>query len=338
MAHHPVMDGERDSVIVLGGAGYIGSHVCYALAKKSYLPVCYDNLSTGHAWAVKWGPSITADTGDPSAIRRVLDEYAPIGCIHLGAHIEVGESIQRPLKYYANNTANTVTVLNALQDSSVQAFVFSSTAAVYGEPQYSPIDEAHSCHPTNPYGWSKYFCEQVIRDQAAAGGVPSVILRYFNAAGATCEQDIGEDHADESHLIPNACLASLGAGPLLKLFGGDHPTEDGTAIRDYIHVMDLAHAHVQALEYLIGGGESIALNLGNGEGYSVREVIAAVNSIAADEVPYAMAPKRAGDVGCLVADSGLAKSVLDWEPEKPSLKEIVESAYKWHRKHHAGKS
>ena len=327
------------AIVVTGGAGYIGSHVCCALTEQGYLPVSVDDMSSGHEWAVQWGPLVKGATSDPTLLAAILKEYEPVACIHMAAYIEVGESVKNPLKFYENNTSNTIQLLKALSAApSVRGLVFSSTAAVYGEPQFSPITECHPLNPTSPYGWSKRFSEQVIEDQALAGGIPSVALRYFNAAGANVDAGIGEDHSPETHLIPNACLASLGMAPPLKIFGNDYDTPDGTAIRDYIHVRDLAQAHVRALEYLLSGGKTVSLNLGNGQGFSVREVVDAVSRRAGSEVPAEFTARRPGDVARLVADASQAKAVLGWKPQYPDIQTIVDSAYDWHLAHHAAKA
>ena len=250
------------AVLVAGGAGYIGSHVCKTLATAGYLPVTLDNLVTGRRDFVRFGPLVVASVSDTDAVRATVKQHGIEAVIDLAGSIEVGESVADPLKYYDNNFATKLTFLRALKAENVRAFVFSSTAAVYGEPQIVPIPESHPKQPKNPYGWSKFLVEQLLADFHHAGGIPWMALRYFNAAGASLDGDIGECHEPESHLIPRACYAALGTGEALEIYGNDYDTPDGTAIRDYIHVMDLASAHVLAVEYLLKGGKPAAYNLG----------------------------------------------------------------------------
>ena len=254
------------SILVAGGAGYIGSHICKALAAANHMPVVLDNLCTGYEDFVRWGPLVKASVSNSEAVRRTVKEYNISAVIDCAGSIEVGESVSHPLKYYDNNFAAKIPFLETLRECGVKAFVFSSTAAVYGEPITPSIEESHPLKPKNPYGWSKLAFEQLLRDFHPAGGPAWMALRYFNAAGASPDGDIGEAHDPESHLIPRACLAALGRLPELEIFGNDYPTPDGTAIRDYIHVTDLASAHVLAVESLLNGRESAAYNLGNGVG------------------------------------------------------------------------
>jgi UDP-arabinose 4-epimerase len=319
-----------DAILVTGGAGYIGAHVCKALAAACYLPVVLDNLSTGRAEAVRWGPLCTASIGDPAAVGDVIRQHGIRAVIDLAAFIEVGESVADPLKYYANNLAVKIPFLTTLRDNGVEAIVFSSTAAVYGEPQAVPIPESHPTQPKNPYGWSKLMAEQILHDFQAAGGPRFMALRYFNAAGASPDGDIGELHRPETHLIPRACLAALGQIPPLEIFGNDYPTPDGTAVRDYVHVMDLATAHVLAVTALLGGVASATYNLGSGTGISVGEVLRCFADLGLP-VPHRFAPRRAGDPAQLIADSSQARRLLGWTPQHGEISVIVNSAYRWHK-------
>jgi len=323
-----------EAVLVAGGAGYIGAHVCKALADAGRRPVVLDNLSTGHRDFVRWGKLIEADVADTDAVRAVLARENIHAVIDLAACIEVGESVRDPLKFYANNLAAKVAFLAALRDGGVARIILSSTAAVYGEPEVVPIPETHPLRPTSPYGRTKLAYEQMLADLAAAGGPRFMALRYFNAAGADASGQIGEAHDPESHLIARAALATLGAVPPLEIFGKDWPTPDGTAIRDYIHVTDLAAAHVAALGALEQGTSETACNLGTGTGYSVAEVLAAFAAAGAP-VPHRFAPRRPGDPARLVADAARARRVLGWRPHHSDLPHIVTSALAWHRAQHA---
>jgi UDP-glucose-4-epimerase GalE len=315
---------------VTGGAGYIGSHVAKALARAGYVPVTFDNLGNGHREAVRWGPLVQADLADVSALERAIKAHAIEAVIHLAGFIEVGESVREPARFYRNNFANALAVLEAMRVAEVGVFVFSSTAAVYGVPQRVPMTEDHPTSPVNPYGESKLMVEWALRALHRAHGLRWMALRYFNASGADRDGEIGESHEPESHLIPRACLAALGRLPPLQIFGNDYPTPDGTAVRDYIHVEDLAAAHVRALEHLRAGGESLALNLGTGSGHSVAAVIRAVERVSGRKVPLEYAPRRAGDPPVLVADPSAAQRVLGWHAAIPDLDAIVASAWRWH--------
>lgn len=319
-------------VLVVGGAGYIGSHVCLALAERGYHPVAYDNLSSGRRDFVQWGPLVEGEAADGATLAAAARRFGARAAIYLAAFIEVGESVRNPLKYYANNVGAVISAAGALAETQVKALVFSSTAAVYGEPRQCPIPEDHPKQPLNPYGRSKWMSERILADAAAAGGVPTLPLRYFNACGAESEGRIGEAHDPESHLIPRACLAALGVVDPLRLFGTDFDTPDGTALRDYVHVRDLAAAHVLAVDYLLGGGEARPFNLGLGRGISVRDIIASVERVSGLQVPHHLAPRRAGDSARLIADSSHARAVLGWTPAFEDLDQIVASAYSWHVK------
>lgn len=318
------------SVLVAGGAGYIGAHVCKKLKVSGYNPVTLDNLCTGYKDFVRFGPLVEACVSDSTAVAETVRKYSIEAVIDLAGSIEVAESVADPLKYYHNNFAKKIPFLNTLHKSGVRAFVFSSTAAVYGEPVAVPIMESHPQQPKNPYGWSKLAFERLLQDFHLAGGPAWMALRYFNAAGASFDGDIGEAHEPESHLIPRACYAALGTGPALDIFGNDYPTPDGTAIRDYIHVDDLASAHVLAIEALLNGAKPTAYNLGNGVGISIGQVLSCFEEMGV-HVPHKFAPRRAGDPTRLVADSVAAKKNLGWKPQYADIKHIVQSAYNWHK-------
>ncbi len=317
------------SILVAGGAGYIGSHVCKALAQCGYNPVTLDNLYSGYRDFVQWSPLVVASVSDTDVVRDTIKKYAIKAVIDLAGHIEVGESVIDPLKYYDNNFAAKIPFLRTLAECGVNAIVFSSTAAVYGEPVAVPIEESHPLLPKNPYGSSKLAYEQLLRDTHQAGGPRWIALRYFNACGASPDGDIGEAHDPETHLIPRACLASMGQIPALDIFGNDYPTPDGTAIRDYIHVLDLASAHVLAIEALLSGAKPAAYNLGNGVGTSIGEILACFESLGL-HVPHRFKPRRAGDPTRLVADSSAARKHLNWQPQH-DLKTIISSAHRWHQ-------
>ncbi len=317
-------------ILVTGGAGYIGSHACLALAQAGFEPVTYDNLSTGHDWAVKWGPLEHGDLRDTARLKAIIHQHRPEAVIHFAAKAYVGESVSQPLDYYDNNVGGTLSLLRAMRDTGVDKLVFSSTCAVYGQPQALPLDEGHPLNPINPYGATKAMCERMLADAARAHGLRYAALRYFNAAGAAAEAGIGEDHQPETHLIPLAIFAAMGAGEPLSVFGTDYDTPDGTAIRDYIHVLDLADAHVQAVRRLIDGGELLTVNLGTGTGFTVRQVLQAVSEVAGRPVPHTDRPRREGDPTALVADGAQARAVLGWVPELSGLEGIVRSAWEWH--------
>lgn len=324
-------------VLVTGGAGYIGSQTAKALAQSGHEVVVLDNLSTGHREAVKWGPFIEGDLGDKELLAEIFTERRIEAVLHFAASLLVGESVKNPQKYFHNNVVNTIRLLDVMKSCGVQHIVFSSSAAVYGNPEKVPIPEDHSKAPVNPYGDSKLCMERAIHWYGTAYELRGVALRYFNAAGADLDGELGERHDPESHLIPLVVEAALGQRPEVEIYGTDYPTPDGTAIRDYIHIVDLADAHVRALEYLAAGGESTELNLGTGEGHSVREVVAGVGKLCGGRVPAKDAPRRAGDPAVLVADPARAHKLLDWRPQYSDLDTIIQSAWKWHssKKQHA---
>jgi UDP-arabinose 4-epimerase len=323
---------ESRAVLVAGGAGYIGSHTAKLLQQAGYRPVVLDNLSTGNRFALRYGPFIEGSAGDSALVRRVVEQYRPIGAILFSAHIEVGESSVNPRKYFQNNVVQAIGFLDAALDSGLNNIVFSSTCAVYGPQAKMPLSEANPTAPASPYAETKLAVERVLHWYGKAYGLKSASLRYFNAAGADPSGEIGESHPGESHLIPLAIRAALGGKPL-RVFGTDYPTPDGTAIRDYIHVLDLGEAHLRAMRHLADGGDSLILNLGTGQGHSVREVIQAVERAAGGPVPVEYAPRRAGDVPALVADASKAREILGWAPKYPELQTIVSTAWNWHKDH-----
>lgn len=317
------------SILVTGGAGYIGSHACKALAQAGYTPVVFDNLVYGHPWAVRWGPLEQGDIADRDRLDAVLQQYKPVAVMHFAAYAYVGESVQNPGKYYRNNVAGTLTLLEALRDHNIDKFVFSSTCATYGVPTQIPIPENHSQQPINPYGMSKLMIEQILRDFDHAHGLRAMCLRYFNAAGADPAGEIGEAHDPETHLIPLVLDAALGRRPAITVFGDDYATPDGTCIRDYIHVTDLAAAHVLALQALEQGAASTAYNLGNGQGFSVHEVIDCARQVTGQAIPVETGPRRAGDPPRLVGDAERIRSELNWQPQYADLDAIVQTAWQW---------
>lgn len=323
-------------VLVIGGAGYIGSHMCKLLRDSGEPHMAFDNLERGHKEALQGTELILGDIRDPQALSRLFAEHDFDAVMHFAAYIEVGESVKDPSKFYWNNVYGVLVLLEAMRQAGIDKLVFSSTAAVYGEPQYVPIDEAHPKSPTSPYGDSKLAVERMLAAFDSAYGLRSVCLRYFNAAGADPESRIGEAHDPESHLVPIAIQAALGQRPALKVFGEDYDTPDGTCVRDYVHVMDLAQAHLLAIRHLREGGSSRQYNLGNGSGYSVRQVIETVERVAGREVRHEIAPRRAGDPARLVASSEKVRAELGWSPNYPDLETIVQHAWAWHEGHPQG--
>jgi len=324
-----------ETILVVGGAGYIGSHTCLVLADKGFLPVVYDNFSNGHPEFVKWGPAEKGDIRDRARLDAVIAHHKPAAILHFAALIEVGESVKDPVAFYENNVVGTLTLLSAAQAAGIKAFVFSSTCATYGLPQSVPLDETHRQVPINPYGQTKYIVEQALADYDQYTGFRSVILRYFNAAGADFEGRVGEWHKPETHAIPLAIDAALGRRAGFKVFGDDYETRDGTCVRDYIHVLDLADAHVRAVQYLLDGGASVALNLGTGTGTTVKELLSAIEDVTQKPFPVEYTGRREGDSTTLVANNDKAKAVLGWVPQY-DLPQIIQSAWNWHAKsnHH----
>jgi len=326
------MDHSRGTVLVTGGAGYIGSHTCKALANAGYLPVVYDNLLNGHAWAAKWGPLEVGDIRDRSKLADVLARYNPTSVLHFAGLAYVGESVIDPGRYYEMNVAGSLTLAQAMREHGIRRIVFSSTCATYGVPEKLPIDEETPQRPINPYGASKLMVERILADFERAHGICSTALRYFNAAGADVDGELGECHDPETHLIPLVVGAASGRRPALSVFGTDYDTPDGTCIRDYIHVADLAAAHVLALYALEQGTARKAYNLGAGRGFSVREVIAAAARVTGLDVPFSACPRRPGDPAVLVSDAMKAGEELGWWPKLSDLDAIIRSAWAWHQR------
>jgi len=322
-------------ILVCGGAGYIGSNMTAALLKAGHSPVVFDNLSKGHRAAVKDAPFVEGDFGDPEAIRKALRGNKIEAVMHFAAFIEVGESVESPLRYYENNVSRTRTLLQAMEECGVEKFVFSSTAAVYGMPETVPITESTAKCPINPYGETKWAVERMCHFQSMTGRLRYAALRYFNACGAGSGGTLGEDHRPESHLIPIVIQAAMGRRDGVKIFGADYPTPDGTCVRDYIHIEDLCKAHLLALGKLDGERE-LAYNLGNGTGYSVRQVIDTVRRVSGKDVKVVEAPRRPGDPPVLTADASKARRELGWETDFPDLESIVRSAWKFHESHPEG--
>ncbi len=320
----------RPVVLVTGGAGYIGSHACKALAAAGYLPVTFDNLSTGNRWAVRWGPLEVGDILDMNRVSEAFKKHRPVAVMHFAALALVGESMQEPGLYYRNNVTGTINLLDAARARDVSAFVFSSTCATYGIPETVPIREDAPQRPVNPYGASKLMVERILADYDMAYGIRYAALRYFNAAGADPEGEIGEARVVETHLIPLMLDAILGLAPPLVVMGTDYPTPDGTAVRDYIHVADLAEAHVAALQRLLAGGASLKANLGTGAGWSVKEIVAAAEAITGRKVPLTYGPRRPGDPPSLVADV-TGPCPIPRATRHSSLETIIGSAWRWHR-------
>ncbi|HHI82753.1 MAG TPA: UDP-glucose 4-epimerase GalE [Rhizobiales bacterium] len=319
---------DRKTVLVTGGAGYIGSHTCKALHAAGFMPVTLDNLVYGHAHAVKWGPLVIGDIADGELLDQVMAEYRPCAVVHFAAYAYVGESVEKPAKYYANNVAGTLSLLDAMGRAGVRNIVFSSSCATYGEPEKLPISENSPQNPINPYGRSKLMAEQILEDYGNACGLKYAALRYFNAAGADADGETGEEHEPEPHLIPRVLMALNGDIERLDVFGDDWDTPDGTCVRDYIHVSDLADGHVRALDYLLGGNESCKVNLGAGKGISIREILVAAAAITGRPVPVRMAPRRAGDPPALYADVTLARELFGFEARHSSVENIISTA--WH--------
>jgi len=326
---------EGRAVLVTGGAGYIGSHAAKALHRAGYRVVVYDNFVAGHRGAVKYGELVTGDITDLALLRRTFRQHEIVAVMHFAAFLDVGESVREPAKYYRNNVGGALTVLEAMAGEGVKHFVFSSTCATYGEPIETPIAETHPQKPINSYGESKLAVERALPHFELAYGMHWVALRYFNASGADPEGEIGEDHSPEIHVIPRAIEAAIG-GPGLTVFGDDYPTPDGTCLRDYIHVSDLADAHVKALEAIVETGKSGAYNLGTGHPHSVREVIETVQRVTGRTVPWTLGPRRPGDPAVLYAAPHKAQAELHWMPRHPELESIVGTAWEWHRTHPRG--
>jgi UDP-glucose 4-epimerase len=317
------------NILVAGGAGYIGSHTCLDLFNKGFTPVVFDNLSSGHPQFVKWGPLEKGDIRDRKRLDEVLAQYEPSAIVHFAAAIEVSESIRDPGSFYENNVAGTITLLRAAQAAGIDKIVFSSTCATYGVPSSIPMSENHAQLPINPYGRSKLIVEQILQDLDRHQGFRSVILRYFNAAGADPEARIGEWHSPETHAIPIAIEAALGRRSHFQVYGTDYDTRDGSCVRDFVHVLDLADAHTRAVEYLLDGGVSQAINLGTGHGTTVKELLEKVGRVGGKRIDVRFGPRREGDPPALVADNRLAKRCIGWSP-RHDLTSIIGTAWNWH--------
>ncbi len=326
----------NNNILVTGGAGYIGAQTCKALYMSGYTPVTIDNLVYGHRSAVRWGPFVEGDLADEELLCKVMHEYNVQAVIHFAAYAYVGESMQFPGKYFSNNVTNTINLLNAMVCCGIRKIVFSSSCATYGFPRQIPIAENHPQKPINPYGESKLFIEKALSWYKNADLIESVSLRYFNAAGADLAGEIGEDHVPETHLIPLVIENALTSRNQVQILGTDYNTPDGTAVRDYIHVTDLGAAHIKALDYLLTGGSCIAVNLGTGRGYSVREVINMIENVSGKRINIKEASRRNGDPPVLVAQYDLANKLLDWEPQYSDLRSIITTAFQWHQKQYEG--
>ncbi len=325
------MQPDKTPILVTGGAGYIGSHTCKHLATKGFTPVAFDNLSYGHKHAVKWGPLEVGDLNDKARLLEVINSHRPAAIIHFAAYSLVGESVTNPGKYYANNVGGTLNLLEAMRETGIDKIVFSSTCATYGIPEHLPIRETTPQNPINPYGKSKLMMEHMLADFDTAHGIRSVALRYFNACGADQDGEIGEEHEPETHLIPNILKSLTGDVPKLTVFGTDYDTPDGTCIRDYIHVEDLAHGHMLALQHLFDGKPSDRYNLGTGEGFSVKQIIEAVERVTGQIVPLEYGPRRPGDPPILTSDVTKARTRLKFETSASDVDTVVASAWNFHK-------
>ena len=323
----------KATILVAGGAGYIGSHMVKMLLAQNYHVITLDNLSGGYRDAVLGGEFILADLADMQALKLVFKQYPINAVMHFASSIQVGESMQKPAMYYRNNVINTLNLLEVMQQAQVNKFIFSSTAAIFGEPNYSPIDEQHPKQAINPYGRSKWMIEQTLQDYQTAYDFRSICLRYFNAAGADPDGQLGERHNPETHLIPLVLQAAKGQRPHISIYGNDYDTPDGTCIRDYIHIVDLCQAHLLSLEHLLNGGQSAAYNLGNGTGFSVQEVIDVASEVTGIKIPSQIDPRRAGDPARLVACADAAQAQLGWQPQYNDLVTLIDHAWQWIQLH-----
>ena len=319
-------------IFVTGGAGYIGSHIVKALGKDKHDILVYDNLSTGHKWAVLYGRLVKGDLADTKLLNETINVFHPDAVIHFAASIQVGESVLKPLLYYRNNVVNTMNLLEAMQNNNIQNFIYSSTAAVYGMPETITVDETAPLRPINPYGQSKVMVEKILQDLSAATAFRYIALRYFNVAGADTECRIGQAYRESTHLITRALKTAHGEFPKLSIYGIDYPTADGTCIRDYIHVDDLANAHVLSLNHLMQTGKSDVMNCGYGHGFSVREVVAAAKKVTGIDFPVEDTDRRAGDTAQVVADSTKLRSITGWQPRHDDLEFIIKTAWEWELK------
>jgi UDP-arabinose 4-epimerase len=320
----------NEHVLVTGGAGYIGSHTCRLLSLEGYTPVTYDNMSTGNSWAVKWGPLIEADILDTERLKKTIRAYGTKTIIHFAAKAYVGESIAAPLSYYQNNVTGTISVLEAARQAGVDNFIFSSSCAVYGQPETVPVTEDTPIRPISPYGRTKAISEQIIKDVCETYKIRYALLRYFNAAGAEPESGIGEHHDPETHLIPNAVSAALTGRPF-SIYGTDYSTVDGTCVRDYVHVTDLADAHLKAHQYLNDGAENIVVNLSSGAGHSVYQILNTIEKIVSRTITKDQKPARNGDPAIIYANGARAKQTIGWAPRKNDIEKIITDSIEWHK-------
>ena len=320
------------TVLVTGGAGYIGSHVCKELALNGYLPVTYDNLSRGHQWAVKWGPLEIGDILDENCLKEVIKKHKPSIIIHFAAYAYVGESVKKPDLYYQNNVIGTFNLLKVLEDIKFPYLIFSSSCSVYGNPKKIPINESHPQKPVNPYGKSKLMIEHMLRSFDSVYGLKSISLRYFNAAGADPDGEIGEIHDPEPHIIPRALKVASGELEFLDIYGDDYKTPDGTCTRDYVHVKDLARIHVISIKHLFNSKKTQFFNVGSSKGYSVKEVVESVKQITGKKITHKMRPRREGDPEILIADSSHVFDTLKWQPEFSALDNLIKDAWNWQKK------
>jgi len=321
------------NVLVVGGAGYIGSHMVKMLSLAGHDVVTLDNLSNGYEDAVKYGEFVKGDIADTQLLNRLFSENKFDGVMHFASYIQVGESVEKPSMYYKNNVTNTQVLLDAMVEHGIKSFIFSSTAATFGEPEYIPIDEKHPQKPINPYGHSKLMVEQILADFDHAYDLKSVSLRYFNAAGADADGELGERHIPETHLVPLVLQAASGRRDNIAIFGTDYDTPDGTCVRDYIHINDLCSAHLLGLEHLVAGGESKAYNMGNGQGYSIKEVIDVAKKVTGTDFEVKLGERRDGDPAKLVADASLLQKELGWSPQYADLETIIRHAWEWEQKY-----
>jgi len=320
-----------ENILVTGGAGYIGSHTCKALAMAGYYPIAYDNMVYGNPWAVKWGPLEEGDINDRERLDIVIEKYNPSAVLHFAAFAYVGESICHPRKYFRNNVTGSMTLFEAMCDHGIQNIVFSSSCATYGTPEITPISENHVQKPINPYGASKLMVERILNDFHYAYNINHVSLRYFNAAGADSDGEIGEFHVPETHLIPLVLETALKKHPHISIYGNDYDTPDGTCVRDYIHVEDLAQAHVAALTFLKNDKRSESFNLGTGKGFSVKEIIKEAERLTGKEIPFVICDKRRGDPAKLIAVANKAKQAFEWVPRQSNLENIIKTAWNWYK-------
>ena len=324
------------TLLITGGAGFIGSHFCKIAKQNGYNPVVFDNLSTGHKEFVKWGDFVEGDLHDYNLLVETFKKYKPLAVIHFAASIEVGESVENPYKYYDNNVSGMISLLQAMEDAKVKYLVFSSSAATYGIPEKLPITEDTPLNPINPYGETKMMMEKIMHWADKANGIKSIALRYFNVAGASSDGSIGEDHGPETHLIPNILKSAIAGDGNFTIFGDDYNTKDGTNVRDYVQVEDLIDAHILALKHVMDTNKSDVFNLGTAQGYSNFEILEAAKKVTGIDIPYTIGARRGGDPDSLVADSSKARKVLGWKPKHEDVDDVIATAWNWHKSHPKG--